>query len=724
MTVAGALTVSALTDARISAIVSNTATSAPAALFGAGGMSASFILASNMVSSVARAYLEDEPATVQAGDVTVAAANAASITADTKMYAEVSPTNDAGAGILNTFAGQLADEYQYTSNSGPNRSSSVRRCGSPTTTPTPTSPASSSGGWARRRRAISVPRTTPTSSSGRSSRRRPSSPTPCLRAARRGRHAARQGRRGRQLVGLLRARRPQRRAERRRGYLDDVILDAASLTVSAVGAGWISAADESVIVPWEGFGALIVTNVVLAATDAYVVDSDLTTSGDIVVDAQNTGQIDATSTSRIEAWTAISAVLVFNSIGWKPSNILFNAVDALLGDPLISSAFNGEQPAYAQAYIRNTPVDAGGALTVTAVSAAQLNAVAGNENVAEAAVDLLFMRAGQKGDAKSTNKSKKLDGYGASGLAGGGILASNKVSSFAKAFIEFTAARGVVTAVGAVTVAAQDTAGIDAQSTVLQEALTSNTLEGVVDIVNQFLIPGDYAYTTASGTVALETGQRVRLGAAYAGPCPVATTCGDTGAVYEYMAADAMLDLGAVDFTTADWRKLVGGADNLENLYPGIGNFTDSDARAVGILIVMNDLRSSVEAFVRNVELSSESLTVSAIENALLKADAELNVTASGGSFYGSGTVLAVGGQIVTNVVLAESYAYVVDSVVGTTAGDVAVTALNTSGIDARSSPQRRAATPPSESRSRSTRSAGSRRTSSSTRSTRSSATR
>ena len=97
-------------------------------------------------------------------------------------------------------------------------------------------------------------------------------------------------------------------------------------------------------------------------------------------------------------------MLVFNSIGWKPSNILFNAVDALLGDPLISSAFNGEQPAHAQAYIRDTPVDAGGAVTVTAVSAAQLNAVAGNENVVEAAVDLLFTRAGQKGDAKSTEQ--------------------------------------------------------------------------------------------------------------------------------------------------------------------------------------------------------------------------------------------------------------------------------------------------------------------------------
>ena len=59
--------------------------------------------------------------------------------------------------------------------------------------------------------------------------------------------------------------------------------------------------------------------------------------------------------------------------------------------------------------------------------------------------------------------------------------------------------------------------------------------------------------------------------------------------------------------TAARWHKLVGGADDLENLYPGIGNFTDSDARAVGILIVMNDLRSDVEAYIRNVGLTAAS---------------------------------------------------------------------------------------------------------------------
>ena len=76
-----------------------------------------------------------------------------SITADTKMYAEVSPTNDAGAGILNTFAGQLADEYQFTSNSG-TQAARLRATGARRRRPRrrATSPGSSTSGWARRRR--------------------------------------------------------------------------------------------------------------------------------------------------------------------------------------------------------------------------------------------------------------------------------------------------------------------------------------------------------------------------------------------------------------------------------------------------------------------------------------------------------------------------------------------------------------------------------------------
>ena len=60
----------------------------------------------------------------------------------------------------------------------------------------------------------------------------------------------------------------------------------------------------------------------------------------------------------------------------------------------------------AKAWILDTPLDIAGDLTVSAISAAQLTAVAGNENVAEAALDIVFSSS-----------------WEAKGVAGGGILA-------------------------------------------------------------------------------------------------------------------------------------------------------------------------------------------------------------------------------------------------------------------------------------------------------------
>ena len=52
--------------------------------------------------------------------VSIVAADDAEISSSTTMYAEVSPTNDAGAGILNRWAGSLLDDYAYTTKSGTN----------------------------------------------------------------------------------------------------------------------------------------------------------------------------------------------------------------------------------------------------------------------------------------------------------------------------------------------------------------------------------------------------------------------------------------------------------------------------------------------------------------------------------------------------------------------------------------------------------------------------
>ena len=118
--------------------------------------------------------------------------------------------------------------------------------------------------------------------------------------------------------------------------------------------------------------------------------------------------------------------MAFNSIGWKSTNILFNALDALLGDPLISGAFDGAStPSDAQAWIRDTHDRRRPATSsVTAAQAAQLTATVGNEGAADAQLDSVLSK-----------------GWATTGISGGGALASNKVNTLARAFIEYTGAR-------------------------------------------------------------------------------------------------------------------------------------------------------------------------------------------------------------------------------------------------------------------------------------------
>ena len=140
---------------------------------------------------------------------------------------------------------------------------------------------------------------------------------------------------------------------------------------------------------------------------------------------------------------------------------------------------------------------------------------------------------------------------------------------------------------------------------------------------------------------------------------------------------------GSQDFTTANWHRL--DANNPTDAFNGIANLnvTDSDAKAVGLLFVVNDVRSDVGASIHNATVGSASVALTATESAFLQAEATITAEASGGSFYGSGTVVAGSGQAVTNPVLSQANAFIDASAVTTTAG-VALAAANTSRIDAR----------------------------------------
>ena len=136
-------------------------------------------------------------------------------------------------------------------------------------------------------------------------------------------------------------------------------------------------------------GGLIGTNLVQSAANAEMEHSAVTTIGTgtgvgaVTVNAENTATLTASTTNAATATTsssgsggsgsggsgntAVGVTLAFNTIGWDSENVLFSAIDALLGSSTLASAFGGENPSNATATMLDTTVNATGELTVSAV---------------------------------------------------------------------------------------------------------------------------------------------------------------------------------------------------------------------------------------------------------------------------------------------------------------------------------------------------------------------
>src|SRR5690606_24344273 len=112
-------------------------------------------------------------------------------------------------------------------------------------------------------------------------------------------------------------------------------------------------------------------------------------------------------------------------------------------------------------------------------------------------------------------------------------------------------------------------------------------------------------------------------------------------------------------------------------------NLTDSNAMATGGVIDSNDVRGSVEASISAADVAAGSVSLSAVENAILNATTDSSATASGGSAFGDCQVIAVNGLIATKQSLSEAAGSVVDSDLTSTAGNILVDARNTSTMDA-----------------------------------------
>ncbi|KAF0119390.1 MAG: Flagellar hook-length control protein FliK [Rhodospirillaceae bacterium] len=492
-------------------------------------------------------------------------------------------------------------------------------------------------------------------------------------------------------------------------FIQNATVTAGSVAVTAVEDATIKAIVDAEVSSSGGsaFGegkslavnGVIATNLVLSSADARIKQGSVTTTtGDVTVTAENTSWIDAKNLSSVASGqNGVSVTLAFNTIGWEAQNILFQAIDTLIGDT---------QPARVSALIEDTSLAVAGAVTVSATSEARIHATVSNET-----------------------ESKAVTLSGGDSMAVGAVLASNLV----KMAVDAKISAGSVTASGAgVSVSAVDDASIVANSKM--SAISATISDGGLNLVYKaFYDTLGLDYTDRSGTRAVQIGDIVRLDDVdyTTNDEPDSLTGGNrvqlafdigggaAGDEYEYVGAadiEGPVDLDGEDYTdTTRWKKLTGAAGgvyialgawssvDLANedfsdtarwtemitidptvLIPGLSlNLTNSDSSAFGGLVVRNDVRGSVTATVVNASVqAAEDVVVLADESASIRAQDDSTVTSSGGSMFGKGKSMAVNAHIATNLVLSGADAHISGSTTSA-GGSVEVVATNTATIDA-----------------------------------------
>ncbi|HBJ37734.1 MAG TPA: hypothetical protein DDZ51_23855, partial [Planctomycetaceae bacterium] len=460
-------------------------------------------------------------------------------------------------------------------------------------------------------------------------------------------------------------------------------INAGAVSVAAIENATIQATVDSTVESSGGsaFGegtslavnGTIATNIVLNSSSATISHSVVqttavgTSEGGVYVWADNSSQIDATNDSVTKSGdTAGGGMLAFNTIGYLPQNALFNTFDTLL-----TSNIGKKQPAATTASLVNTKVIAAGDVDVLAESTSSIESTVSNA---------------------TTSAASALTG--ATGMAIGGVLASNMVASDVKAFIDNSgitdAPDRLVQASGNITVDANDSASIVSDTRLLADSTTTN--DGGTSLIGDFLtsLIMQYEYSSTSGTKDLTFGDKVRVASIYELPEDAVDDENFEGeAVYQYMGTAGSIDLATTDYSDFGlWKKL-----EPFNV-PGAGlNFSDSDSVAVGGLVVRNDVDGNVKAYLSYVTATSVGdITITATGNQNLEATTDSTVSSSGGSAYGAGTSLAVNGVIVTNNMTGFSEAYTDNSTITTASagnepqdakGDFSLRADNTASFTA-----------------------------------------
>lgn len=273
-------------------------------------------------------------------------------------------------------------------------------------------------------------------------------------------------------------------------------------------------------------GGHIANNLILVDVAATITGSDLTAGGNLTALARSSGDITAENKATVSSTgTTVGLTLAFNSVGWQAQNILFGAIDALLG-----TSIGNEQPAQAVLTVTDSRLNAGGDMAMDAESA-------------QAIVATLA------GEATSTG-----------GVGAGIVIASNMVSSRSKVVVKATYDHASTEA-GAIGLVTGDRVLVAPSHTGGGEAGRIYEYVGAAGPVT--LSAADYSDSTLWAMVTADYDLASH-------PAPLSAVnpyeiVNSGSGLYQYLGTEAELHLPDVDFDTADWRpyaQVYGQADH------------------------------------------------------------------------------------------------------------------------------------------------------------------
>ncbi|MGI9213061.1 MAG: beta strand repeat-containing protein, partial [Methylococcaceae bacterium] len=377
---------------------------------------------------------------------------------------------------------------------------------------------------------------------------------------------------------------------------------------------------------------LIATNLILGQVEAHALDSVLKVAGSLSVTSENEATIEAENTAiTTGSGAAVGATLAFNSIGWQSQNILYAALDALLG-----TSIGDEDPLTIRSEISGSQMEVGEDLTLTTVQVPQITATIVNEVSSEG-----------------------------SSAAVSFILASNLLSSQATVELSPETAEDAYTIGGNLDIKASDTAGISADISMEASSAGGAAVGGMVarnDVRNSVNTLVDTAWLDVEGDVTIEARGSATITAHLSGHTSSLSTeeaaaTADAGGAAQSspLAVNALiatnLILGNVKATVLDSDISAGGnlsvdAHNGAHIEAENEATTESGGTAVGVTLAFNTIgwapqnlfANAIDALLGTSIGTEQSAAVDVIlsgnqldagEDMAVTAEGEANITAT-----------------------------------------------------------------------------------------------